>query len=213
MKSQNFINIVKLLRLNTPTGDISIIKIIYLTFFPACFGFLLTSSKEYYLLILFFIGSLTTRGMGCIVNDYFDRDFDNKVVRTKDRPLASRDASLKLAGLLFSICSLISLIILLSLHTTCVYIGFVCAGMMVIYPLLKRFSNFPQVFLGFTFNLGALIGYAADANHINVTSVILYLGCCLWTIGFDTIYGFTHSSSSLNRTWFSNFGCIRSSKT
>ncbi len=190
MNSQKFANILKLLRLNTPTGDISVIKFIYLTFFPACWGFQLTSSKEYYFLILFFIGSLSTRGMGCIINDYFDRDFDNKVTRTKDRPLANRSIDLKLASLLFIICTFVSLLILLSLNITCIYIGIVCAGMMTIYPLFKRFSNFPQIFLGFTFNLGALIGYAAITNCIDIVVILLYLGCCMWTVGFDTIYGF-----------------------
>lgn len=190
MKSQDFINIYQLLRLNAPTGNLHIIKIIYLTFFPACYGLFLSGSKNYYYLLLFFIGSITTRGMGCIINDYFDRNLDIYVARTKNRPLASGSVSLRFALIVFLVCSVLSLLILLTLTTTAIYLGLISSGMILFYPLFKRFTYFPQVFLGFTFNMGALIGYASIANNISYSALILYTACVCWTVGFDTIYGF-----------------------
>ncbi|MGX6960219.1 MAG: 4-hydroxybenzoate octaprenyltransferase [Rickettsia endosymbiont of Pentastiridius leporinus] len=177
---------LKLMRADKPVAYL-------LVFFPALFGLLLANpskSELIYLLPLFILGSITTRSSGCIINDIFDCKFDKHVARTKDRPLASGALSVSYAISIIVILSIISLFILLSLSRTAIYIGFFAVIMISIYPLMKRITYFPQVFLGFTFNLGTLIVYAAVQGKIDIAAIIMYLACCFWTVGYDTIYGF-----------------------
>ncbi len=177
---------IKLMRLQNPTGYL-------LVFFPACFGVLLTNSSmvdTVKWLMLFFIASVITRSAGCIINDIFDKDYDKHVVRTKDRPLASGALSIKEALVLLGLLLSCSLAILLSLNKTSIYLGLLAFILIVLYPLMKRIINLPQVFLGLTFNFGALIGSSAIIDRVSLASFIMYIACCFWTIAYDTIYGF-----------------------
>ncbi len=173
------------MRLQSPTGYL-------LLFFSTCFGVLLTNIAIYNLvklLSLFFIGSIITRGAGCILNDIFDKDFDKHVLRTKNRLLANGSLNVSDAMILLTILSIISLTILLSLNKTAICLGFFSFILIVLYPLMKRITFFPQVFLGLTFN-GVLIGNSAVIDKISLEAVIMYIACCFWTIGYDIIYGF-----------------------
>ncbi|WP_041472409.1 MULTISPECIES: 4-hydroxybenzoate octaprenyltransferase [spotted fever group] len=164
-----------------------------LVFFPALFGLLLANPSRtelIHLLPLFILGSITARSSGCIINDIFDRKFDKHVARTKERPLASKALSVSYAILILFILSIISLCILLLLNKTAIYIGFFAVIMISLYPLMKRITYFPQIFLGFTFKLGALIAYAAVQDTLDIAAIIMYLACCFWAIGYDTIYGY-----------------------
>lgn len=177
---------LKLMRLNSPTGYL-------LVFFPALYGLLLAKPTILELIKLvpvFFLGSVITRGAGCVINDIFDKNFDKHVARTKERPLANGSLTVKDALILLIILLICSLLILLSLNKTAIYIGFFAFMMIMLYPLMKRFTNFPQVFLGLTFNLGVLIGYAAILDKLTIQAFIMYIACCSWTVGYDTIYGF-----------------------
>lgn len=177
---------LKLIRADKPVAYL-------LVFFPALYGLLLakpTQAELINLLPLFILGSITTRSLGCIINDIFDRKLDKHVARTKNRPLASGDLSIKYAIFIIFILSIISLFILLTLSKTAIYIGFFAVIMICIYPLMKNITYFPQIFLGFTFNLGTLIGYAAVKDRLDLAAIIMYLACCFWTTGYDTIYGF-----------------------
>lgn len=183
---QNKLSIIyHMMRLGAPTGYL-------LSFFPAAFGLLLAYEKPENLVYIpmFFIGSILTRSAGCIINDLLDQNLDKKVTRTKHRPLASGAISSKEAILILTILLLCSLGILLSLSTTAIYVGIIAFFMISLYPLMKRITYFPQVFLGLTFNLGCLIGYAAIKNNISINALILYLACGFWTVGYDTIYAF-----------------------
>ncbi|MCC8398147.1 MAG: 4-hydroxybenzoate octaprenyltransferase [Rickettsia endosymbiont of Labidopullus appendiculatus] len=176
---------LSLMRLQNPTGYL-------LVFFSAYFGVLLTNIAIYSLLkllLLFFIGSIVTRGAGSVLNDIFDKDFDKHVVRTKNRPLANGTLKVSDAMILLTILSIISLSILLSLNKTAIYLGLLSSIMIVLYPLMKRITFFPQVFLGLTFN-AVLIGNSAVIDKISIEAIIMYIACCFWTIGYDTIYGF-----------------------
>lgn len=177
---------LKLTRANKPVAYL-------LVFFPALYGLLLakpTQVELINLLPLFILGSITTRSCGCVINDILDQRFDGYVMRTKDRPLANGALSVSYAiGVVF-ILAVISLFILLALSRTAIYIGFFTVIMICIYPLMKRITYFPQMFLGFTFNLGTLIAYAAVPNKLDIRAIIMYLACCLWTVGYDMIYGY-----------------------
>lgn len=180
-----FYHYYKLMRLDTSTGYL-------LVLFPSIFGILLASNNWHDLIIipLFFIGSVLSRGAGCIINDITDRKLDKHVNRTKNRPIANGAVSVKEAVLILVLLLLICLAILLSLTLTSIMIGFIAFCFTLIYPLMKRITYFPQFFLGITFNLGCLIGYAAILDYVSFDSLLMYLGCCFWTIGYDTIYAF-----------------------
>lgn len=175
----------ELMRLHTPTGYL-------LTFFPAAFGLLLAYEQSMHLIYLpiFLVGSIFARSAGCIINDFFDQKLDIQVERTKNRPLASGKVTNMQALGLLSILLCICLAILLSLSITAITTGFIAFFLIMFYPLMKRVTYFPQVFLGVTFNLGCLIAYSAVKDNISADAFILYISCGFWTVAYDTIYAF-----------------------
>jgi 4-hydroxybenzoate polyprenyl transferase len=165
---------------------------------PCWFGVIIASdfNSSIYIwwLLIFFIGSVLLRSVGCIINDIWDREIDAKVERTKNRPIASGKISVKSA-----ICFLISLLlpgaaVFWTLSNSGRLISIVAFLLAIIYPLVKRFSNLPQLFLGITFNLGVLISYYTVIYYIegaesSYSIVYAYIGCVFWTLAYDTIYG------------------------
>lgn len=137
---------------------------------------------------LFAIGSVVMRGAGCVINDLWDREMDAKVERTRGRPLASGMVS-PLQALIFlaALCA-IGLVILLLLNNTAKLLGMASLILVVTYPLAKRVTWWPQLFLGFTFGWGALLGYAAAHGQLTWPVIPLYLATIFWILGFDTIY-------------------------
>ena len=184
--TNKFTNLLLLMRLNSPV-------VYFCYFFPAAFGLMLAyknDPSDLLYLLIFMVGSVITRGAGCIINDLFDRNLDKKVARTKNRPIASGAISVKEAIILLFALLLIGLLILLSLNTTSIAIGFIAIFLTTLYPLMKRITYFPQVFLGITINLGCLIGYAVLTDNISMDAMILYFACGFWTVGYDTVYAF-----------------------
>ena len=126
------------------------------------------------------------RGAGCIVNDIADRKIDREVERTKSRPLASGEVSLKEAVLLtVSLCAASSLI---ALYLGIFLIALLWLPLIIAYPWMKRLTWWPQLFLGLTFNAGALFGWVAITGETGMVALVLYAGCIAWTLGYDTIY-------------------------
>ncbi len=163
-----------------------------LLFWPCAFAIILAdfySSINYYALILFFMGAVSMRAAGCVVNDILDRKIDAQVERTKNRPLASGKLSVADAiCLLFLLCS-IGLTVFMRLSNIAMMYAFFAFVLALLYPLMKRFFGFPQLFLGIVFNSGALVVWANTNGDISLTAILLYVGCIFWTIGYDTIYG------------------------
>lgn len=174
-----------MMRLHAPTGYL-------LSFFPAAFGLLLAYEQSSNLLYIpvFFVGSILARGAGCIINDIFDQNLDRMVTRTEKRPLPSGMVTTKQALIILAVITSCCLFILLSLTVTAIAAGFIAFFLTVLYPLTKRVTYFPQAFLGLTFNMGCLIGYAAIKDSISSDALILYLACGFWTVAYDTIYAF-----------------------
>ncbi len=140
------------------------------------------------LMILFCIGAFVMRGAGCVINDLADKDFDAKVERTKNRPLPSGRISTTAAVIfLLFLCS-IGLLILLQFNDFTVKLCLSSVILIIIYPFMKRITNYPQLILGFTFNWGALAGWAALTGELSFQALLLYLGGIFWTLGYDTIY-------------------------
>ncbi|MBN8827284.1 MAG: 4-hydroxybenzoate octaprenyltransferase [Sphingobacteriia bacterium] len=171
-----------LIRFNKPAGYM-------LLLWPCLFGLELASPKlDLVRIILFTLCAILMRGVGCIVNDIIDKDIDKKVERTKNRPLASGKVSVKEALTLAILISFFSLLLaLIFLPIKSILIAILSLILVVTYPLMKRYINIPQIYLGFTFNIGVLVGYAVHRN-IDTTSILLYIACIFWTLGYDTIY-------------------------
>ena len=139
-------------------------------------------------IIYFILGSVLMRGAGCTWNDLLDRKYDSKVKRTKDRPLASNKISLANAAIFLVFQLLLSLLILIQFNKLTIIVGLLSIIPIIIYPLMKRITWWPQLFLGITFNWGAIMGWTAITGELSYHCIILYFGCIFWTIGYDTIY-------------------------
>lgn len=140
------------------------------------------------LFLLFAIGALAMRGAGCTFNDIVDRRFDSMVERTRNRPLPSGRASARGAWAWLLAQALIGLAVLLQLGQPALWLGLGSLGLVAIYPFMKRFTWWPQLFLGLAFNWGALMGWAAVRHDLAAAPAILYLAGICWTLGYDTIY-------------------------
>ncbi len=186
----NQINLfIELVRLKRPIGYM-------LLFWPCAWGLTIaydfTSEKITYILylVLFFLGSVLMRSAGCIINDISDKNFDIKVERTKNRPIAQEKISV-IRGLIYSlILCLIALIVLLQFNKLTIILALLSMPLAFTYPLMKRFTYWPQLFLGITFNYGIILGWTSIKEQIDITAIILYFGAIFWTLGYDTIYGF-----------------------
>jgi 4-hydroxybenzoate polyprenyltransferase len=142
-----------------------------------------------YYLILFFFGSVLMRSAGCIFNDIVDKDFDKKIKRTKNRPIAAGKITLKNSFLYVLILCLLALFILLQFNMLTIILGLSSMLLAFSYPFMKRITYWPQLFLGITFNWGIIMAWSAVNNGISHEIIVLYLSAIFWTLGYDTIYG------------------------
>lgn len=140
------------------------------------------------LIVLFLCGAIVMRSAGCVINDLWDRKLDQKVQRTKTRPLASGALNIKEASLFLCALLLLGLCILMQLNIVTVLLGFLSLPLIVVYPLMKRWTWWPQVFLGLVFNFSALMGWSAVSGVVDPSALLIYAACVFWTIGYDTIY-------------------------
>ena len=175
----------KLARLDKPIGT-------YLLLWPSLMGLMLGGiSSNIYAVKNFFIvliGAILVRSCGCVINDISDHRFDKLVSRTKDRPIASGQISLREAWLFFFLLALSSLGLLLFVPKTTIYISMIIAVFILLYPLTKRFLKAPQFFLGITFGSGTLVSYSLVSTNLSLSILLLFIGTVLWIINFDTIY-------------------------
>lgn len=142
-------------------------------------------------LTLFAIGAFLMRGAGCSYNDLADIDIDDQVERTRSRPLPSGRITKKQAAIFLVMQCLLGFVVLVSVSqgfTFSFWLG--CASLITvaIYPFMKRITWWPQLFLGFAFSWGALMGWAVIAQSLSFAPVLLYVGSIFWVIGYDTIY-------------------------
>ena len=140
------------------------------------------------LISLFTIGSILMRGAGCIINDLWDKDIDSQVARTKNRPIANGNIAEKEALIGLSILIIISSILLLFLPFKSFLIAVLSLPLIILYPLAKRYTKYPQLALGIVFSWGVPLGWSATNTDFSVKVVIMYLGTIAWVFGYDTIY-------------------------
>ena len=139
-------------------------------------------------LFLFAAGAITMRGAGCTYNDLVDEDIDAKVDRTRSRPLPAGQVTRRQAWVFVMLQSLVGLIVLLQFNWFTVFLGIASLAVVAVYPFMKRITDWPQFVLGLAFSWGALMGWSAHFGSLGAAPLILYCGCILWVIGYDTIY-------------------------
>jgi 4-hydroxybenzoate polyprenyltransferase len=149
---------------------------------------LMTLLPDPWHLLLFFLGAFAMRGAGCTFNDIVDQDIDEKVERTRSRPLPAGKVTRRRAWMFLVLQSLLGLAVLLQFESFVILLGIASLAVVAIYPFMKRFTNWPQLGLGLAFSWGALMGWAAVFGDIDPASLFLYGGSILWVIGYDTIY-------------------------
>jgi 4-hydroxybenzoate polyprenyltransferase len=186
----NQINLfIELTRLKKPIGYM-------LLFWPCAWGLTLAYdfssnlTNYFFYLLLFFLGAVLMRSAGCIVNDILDKEFDKKVFRTKNRPIASEQVSIKVSIFFAVILCLLALFVLLNFNQFTIILALGSMPLAFTYPLMKRFTYWPQLFLGITFNYGLVLGWTSIKGEIDIIPIIFYLGAIFWTLGYDTIYGY-----------------------
>ena len=179
----------ELTRLKKPIGYM-------LLFWPCAWGLTIAydfqNGFDNYILyiFLFFSGAVLMRSAGCIVNDIIDKNYDQKVERTKDRPLASNKISVRSALVIALILCLLALLVLINFNNLTIILAICSMPFAFTYPLMKRFTYWPQLFLGLTFNYGLLLGWISIQEEISFIPLIFYFGAIFWTLGYDTIYGY-----------------------
>lgn len=173
----------RLMRLDRPIG-------IWLLLLPCLWSVTLagTGFPDLGLFLLFALGAVAMRGAGCVINDLWDRRLDRKIERTRDRPLASGQVSVTQALLFLSFLLAAGFMVLLCLNRETVILGLSSMALVVAYPLMKRVTWWPQLFLGLTFNWGALMGWCAVHGSVGWPALSLYLAGVFWTLAYDTIY-------------------------
>ena len=180
---------IELTRLNKPIGYM-------LLFWPCLWGLTLVYNFDGEIhsyikfLIFFLLGSILMRTAGCIVNDITDKKFDQKVDRTKNRPIASGKISTKLALLYALILCFLAFLVLINFNLLTIIMALASMPFAFSYPLMKRFTYWPQLFLGITFNYGLVLAWISINNSLSLTPIVFYIGAIFWTLGYDTIYGY-----------------------
>ncbi len=180
---------LKLSRLDRPIGS-------WLLIIPCWWGLLLSTNNNFvafdqrtlYIALACYFGGILMRGAGCTWNDITDSELDSKVTRTKNRPIASGQISKTQAIIWLIIQCLLALGILITFNKLAILLGFLSILTVFTYPFAKRFTYWPQFFLGISFNWGILLAFAANSNSLTIQALALYVSGIFWTIFYDTIY-------------------------
>jgi 4-hydroxybenzoate polyprenyltransferase len=175
----------RLCRLDRPVGT-------WLTLLP-CLAALVQAADGWptlWRLFIFSLGALLMRGVGCTINDIFDRDIDSKVERTRFRPLTSGQLTLKKALFFLLGQLLVCALLLLAINAYSRWLAVLLIPIVVVYPLCKRFTYWPQVVLGIGFNWGMLMAWSDTQNVVPLAGIAMWVGAVLWQVGYDSIYAY-----------------------
>tara|TARA_B100001250_G_scaffold190210_2_gene163389 strand:+ start:1519 stop:2370 length:852 start_codon:yes stop_codon:yes gene_type:complete len=174
---------LQLMRIDKPVG-------FYLLMWPVVWAFLISSNgnPNIFYVIIFALGIIATRSAGCIINDYFDQDFDKKIERTKDRVLAKQKISNQEALILFSLLIIFCFILLLMLNLEILLLAIFSLFLLIMYPLTKRYFKIPQLILGMAFGSSIPMVFILEKGVIDTNCILLYLLTILWAVTYDTYY-------------------------
>lgn len=184
--------LISLTRINRPIG-------IFLLLWPTLWALWLAADgfPEPKILLIFIAGVVLMRSAGCVINDFADRNFDGRVNRTQNRPLATGLISAKTALVFFLLLCLIAfaLVLLTNLKTILLSLG--ALALASAYPFMKRYTYLPQVVLGAAFAWAIPMAYTALDNDLNATTWLLYTATVLWTVAYDTQYAMVDRDDDL----------------
>jgi 4-hydroxybenzoate polyprenyltransferase len=178
---------LRLMRLDRPIG-------IWLLYWPCVFGLALGAASsgqglpDPLAIVLTGLGATIMRGAGCTYNDIVDRDYDARVARTRGRPIPSGAVSVRAAWIFAIVLGLLGFAILLAFNRFAIVVGAGSLLLVAAYPFMKRFTWWPQAWLGLTFNWGVIFGFAAATGTLALPAFLFYAGCFFWTLSYDTIY-------------------------
>ena len=189
---KKFFSFIKLMRADKPIGTL-------LLLWPTLSSFYILSegSPNVFLMALFVLGTFLMRSAGCVINDFFDRDLDGTVERTKNRPLVTGEVSPNEALGLFTLLIVLSASLLIWMNIFTFYIALIGLALASLYPLTKRFLSVPQFFLGLAFSWGIIMVSAAETNPISSTTLILFFSCWSWIVAYDTAYALCDKEDDL----------------
>ena len=174
---------IRLMRLNKPIG-------IYLLLWPTYWALFLSAEgwPDIDLLIIFTLGVLVMRSAGCVINDYADRNIDQNIARTKDRPLITGEVSPKAALRLFVFLLIIAFGLVLLTNTLTIQLSLIALALATLYPFTKRWTHLPQVVLGLAFGMSVPMAFSAQTGSIPVSAGWIFLATIVWTLIYDTFY-------------------------
>ena len=181
--TERLVNYAVLMRLNKPIG-------IYLLLWPTLWALMIAGegSPDKKVLLIFIAGVVLMRSAGCVINDYFDRDFDRHVSRTSNRPLTSGRVTTLEAKLLFGALCLVALLLVLQLNRLTIIMSVVGALLAMVYPYMKRVTHLPQVVLGAAFGWAVPMAFAAQTGTVPQLAWLMFTTTVLWTTAYDTMY-------------------------
>ena len=174
---------IRLMRLNKPIG-------IYLLLWPTYWALFLSAKgwPDIDLLIIFTLGVLVMRSAGCVINDYADRNIDQNIARTKDRPLITGEVSPKSALRLFVFLLIIAFGLVLLTNALTIKLSLIALALATLYPFTKRWTHLPQVVLGVAFGMSVPMAFSAQTGSIPVSAGWIFLATIVWTLIYDTFY-------------------------
>lgn len=190
--TERLIVYLQLMRADKPIGTL-------LLLWPTLWGLWIAAQghPEPTLLIVFGIGTFLMRSAGCVANDYFDRDIDGAVARTRNRPFARGAVSGKEAWALVGVLCVGALLCLIPLNATARWLSLPALFLALSYPLTKRFFPIPQLYLGLAFSFGIPMAFAAQSGHIPPVAWLLYAANIAWTVAYDTMYAIADKPDDL----------------
>ena len=174
---------IRLMRLNKPIG-------IYLLLWPTYWALFLSAKgwPDIDLLIIFTLGVLVMRSAGCVINDYADRNIDQNIARTKDRPLITGEVSPKSALRLFVFLLIIAFGLVLLTNALTIKLSLIALALATLYPFTKRWTHLPQVVLGIAFGMSVPMAFSAQTGSIPLSTGWIFLATIVWTLIYDTFY-------------------------
>ena len=174
---------IRLMRLNKPIGT-------YLLLWPTYWALFLSAKgwPDIDLLIIFTLGVLVMRSAGCVINDYADRNIDQNIARTKDRPLITGEVSSKAALRLFVFLLIIAFGLVLLTNALTIKLSLIALALATLYPFTKRWTHLPQVVLGVAFGMSVPMAFSAQTGSIPLSAGWIFLATIVWTLIYDTFY-------------------------
>ncbi len=192
LSQSQFYQYILLMRWHKPIG-------IFLLLWPTLWALWIASQgpPDLKILVIFVLGVIIMRSAGCVINDFADRNIDRHVSRTKQRPLTAGKVSVKEAIGLFIVLCLLAFVLVWFLNPLSIAFSFLALGLAILYPFMKRYTFYPQIFLGLAFGCAIPMAFAAETNQVPMLAWWLFLANLLWVVAYDTMYAMADRNDDL----------------